>query len=314
MTFPPPRMAYDIDILHRSADRGSPGNHGWCFGLPPGIPPEHWPIDPITGYPQAHGFTLLIPEAYRVHGPEIVALSFFGPSDDHIETTRDVPGLKELVTDPASAQPTDPDLLPFWEAEHNAHPRLFRMPDRLASWFAVILLTRAEFDGPPCPPPPLIQSPLLSMNRLPPWLTIGHAAVSGTPHHDITRLRQAAEAGIGRLYGEIPDRDPAWHRALALNPRLTDPNAGKRPVDPWDGAASDYIQPDRLDENGELIIEAWVNDLTSNHIGGTMRPCQQVPRFSPFYIEFEEHLCGFNFGAGNAQLDFRDMKFDWACG
>ena len=33
------------------------------------------------------------------------------------------------------------------------------------------------------------------------------------------------------------------------------------------------------------------------------------PEFSPFYVEFEEY-----FGGGNAQLDFRDMKFDWACG
>jgi hypothetical protein len=27
-----------------------------------------------------------------------------------------------------------------------------------------------------------------------------------------------------------------------------------------------------------------------------------------------EDVGGCNFGGGNAQLDFRDMKFDWACG
>ena len=30
-------------------------------------------------------------------------------------------------------------------------------------------------------------------------------------------------------------------------------------------------------------------------------------------MEFEEYLGGYKFG-GNAQLDFRDMKFDWASG
>lgn len=38
-----------------------------------------------------------------------------------------------------------------------------------------------------------------------------------------------------------------------------------------------------------------------------MRPVQGVPEMSPFYVEFEEYLGGYNFGGGNAQLDFRDM-------
>lgn len=46
-----------------------------------------------------------------------------------------------------------------------------------------------------------------------------------------------------------------------------------------------------------------------------MQPVQAVPHFSPYYIGFEESLGGYNFGGGgNAQLDFKDMKFDWACG
>ena len=44
-----------------------------------------------------------------------------------------------------------------------------------------------------------------------------------------------------------------------------------------------------------------------------MYPVQGIPEFSPFYIEFEEVMGGCNFGGGNGQLDFRDMKFDWAC-
>jgi len=45
-----------------------------------------------------------------------------------------------------------------------------------------------------------------------------------------------------------------------------------------------------------------------------MRPVQNVPDFSPYYIGFEEEFGGYNFGGSNAQLDFRDMRFDWACG
>lgn len=29
---------------------------------------------------------------------------------------------------------------------------------------------------------------------------------------------------------------------------------------------------------------------------------------------FEEYLGGYNFGTGSGQLDFLNMKLDWACG
>ena len=59
----------------------------------------------------------------------------------------------------------------------------------------------------------------------------------------------------------------------------------------------------------------WAKGHKPNHIGGTMRPVQATPEFSPYYIGFEEYFGGYNFGAGgNAQLDFLEMKFDWACG
>jgi hypothetical protein len=72
--------AYDIDMLTRPADRALPEHKGWCFGLPPGISQQQWPLDPNSGYPLMHGFTLLLPEDYRVHGPDLVALSFFAVS------------------------------------------------------------------------------------------------------------------------------------------------------------------------------------------------------------------------------------------
>ncbi|WP_247771805.1 hypothetical protein [Bradyrhizobium sp. 192] len=70
-----PSRAYDLQMLGRPVDRAR--DQGWVFGLPPGITSAQWPLDPVTGYPLIHGFTLLLPEDYRVHGADIVALSFF---------------------------------------------------------------------------------------------------------------------------------------------------------------------------------------------------------------------------------------------
>nr|MDX8322507.1 hypothetical protein [Agrobacterium sp. rho-8.1] len=56
-------------------------------------------------------------------------------------------------------------------------------------------------------------------------------------------------------------------------------------------------------------IHDWAKDHKDAHIGGTMRPAQNIPAFSPYYIEFDEYFGGYNFGGGNAQLDFCDMKF-----
>ena len=36
--------------------------------------------------------------------------------------------------------------------------------------------------------------------------------------------------------------------------------------------------------------------------------------FGPHYTEFGQHFGGFNFGTGNAQLDFQNRIFHWACG
>ena len=66
---PLPTRAYNLELLHQE---GGPGeqSHGWCFGQPPGILPEQWPLDPLTGYPLVHGFTLRLPRDYRCHGAD----------------------------------------------------------------------------------------------------------------------------------------------------------------------------------------------------------------------------------------------------
>ena len=104
-----------------------------------------------------------------------------------------------------------------------------------------------------------------------------------------------------------------WHRALRWTVRETDPNAGLVPEEDFDGegTTSGYVDP--LDAKNDHEEREWVADLAPCHIGGTMRPAQNVPEMSPFRIGFEEWLGGYNFGAGNAQLDVQRMIFDWAC-
>ncbi|QDR42611.1 hypothetical protein FPJ25_01420, partial [Pseudomonas aeruginosa] len=144
--------AYDIEIVNDAAHAGE-ANHGWCFGLPPGIRPEQWPLDPDTGYPLMHGFTLLLPEDYRVHGPEIVALSFFSLAPDQNDGgPTSVDGIREMLIDPPAQPPAEAELRPFWEAGRNSHPRLHRMEDILGGAYALILLDAAEFSGAPCQP------------------------------------------------------------------------------------------------------------------------------------------------------------------
>ena len=67
-------MLIDLTLLPHPIRENIPRQQGWCFGLPPGITPEQWPLDPNNGFPLNHGFTLLLPEDYRIYGPEIVAL------------------------------------------------------------------------------------------------------------------------------------------------------------------------------------------------------------------------------------------------
>ena len=51
-----PSRAYDLQMLDRPADRQQ--DHGWVYGLSPGITSAQWPLDPVTGYPLMHGLPL----------------------------------------------------------------------------------------------------------------------------------------------------------------------------------------------------------------------------------------------------------------
>ena len=114
--------------------------------------------------------------------------------------------------------------------------------------------------------------------------------------------------------------EPIENRALAIKPRVRDENAGTAPREFYGegpaetGYCKPYYWEDAIVKPQNHREYDWAKNHGLNHIGGTMRPNQAVPAMSPFCIEFEEDFGGYNFGGGNAQLDFKDMKFDWACG
>ncbi|MBB5709230.1 hypothetical protein [Sphingomonas xinjiangensis] len=295
--------AYDIDVGPWRSGNPDRGEDGWAFGLPPGIAAEQWPLDPVTGYPLVHGFTLLLPQDYRVHGPDIVAVSFFAtPADSNdggAAPWNDA--VSALIAAPGNTPPGDPALLPWWERARLVHPRTARMEDILGYGYAAVLLTQAEYDGPSCPPPPPVDAP--NPAAAPAWLGEGAAV--------------AFERFSGRSpFVQVPPDPWSIHCPLRLIQRTDDPNAGIAPQDTWDNqdAENGYTARFFTDADGEWHPQPWSEGHAANHLGGTMQPCQATPAFSPYYIEFEEGLGGYNFGGGNAQLDLRDLKFDWACG
>lgn len=300
--------AYDISLGDWRDGEPDRDGDGWCFGLPPGLAPEAWPIDPNGGHPLVHGFTLRLPEDYRIHGPQVVALAFFAtPADDNDGGGRawrqDV---HDIIAVPAAEPPADPALRAWWDRARAVHPRTARMTDILDYHYAVVLLTEAEWTAPCTRPPGAIDDPRHAEARRPGWLGAGSAA---------------AYAAFERKAPPPIAGDPfLTHRPLALTPRANDPNAGKAPRETFDdsptetGYQSHFYWEDGIIEVAKWREHDWAKDHAQNHLGGTMRPIQAMPEFSPFYIGFEEEMGGFNFGSGNAQLDFRDMRFDWACG
>jgi len=294
-----PTKAYNIEMLHQSIRDGEARSHGWCFGLPPGIAPEQWPLDRCTGYPLVHGFTLLLPQDYRCHGPDIVALSFFSLALDHGEEWNTAVNVALEATE----APVDPELRRLWQIHQNPHPRLHYMDHDVSGDYAAILLTEAEFNGPLCQPPH--HEDLSRFGGVPPpkWLSKGSARAYWDANPEIRSVRD--------VLGQIPDQDLACNRAISWTPRM-DPNAGKTPMEIDGGSIAESGYQSRYDE--DYNEREWTADHSSNHIGGTMYPCQSVPDgFGPFYVEFEEGFGGYNFGCGNAQLDFQTMKFSWAC-
>ena len=290
--------------------RGTENYHGWCYGLPPGIRQNQWPLSPFDGHPMQPCFTLRIPGQYRAKGHDYIALSMF--ADQQHDEPREVRAVADYLAASTPDRPADPDWLPFWSYKQNRHPMEFRMKDVIDHNFAAIWLTAAELSGPLCQPPRFTGNPLLRANPPPPWISKGaaRAAFDFQVGH-FASVDEIAQKHWYRLFGHVPDIGHCAY-AIAASVREGDPNVGKPPRDthrhPDELGA--YVTPDS-DAAGPLDL---VRLSGRNHLGGTMFPSQWTPRFSPTYLEFEQHFGGFNFGGGNAQLDLETMTLQWACG
>jgi hypothetical protein len=311
MRLVPPTLAYNLELLKIPPARGTENDHGWCYGLPPGITQSQWPLSPFCGYPMQPGFTIRVPEQYRTQGPDFVALSLF--ADQQHDEPVEVEAIAEYFRADTQGRPDDPNLLPFWSYKQNRHPMEFWMAeDAMGRSFAAIWLTEAEFAGPLCQPPRLAGNPLLCQNPPPPWIEKGSArAVFELQIGSYDAIEEIEKKDWYRVFGQVPE---IGHRAYAIGVSLRegDPNVGKAPRDQHlhQNDMGDYVAPfSPASEPFDLK-----RLFGRNHFGGTMFPEQWTPKYSPTYLEFEEHFGGFNFGGGNAQLDLETMAFEWACG
>lgn len=235
---------------------------GWIGSAGPGIAPATWPRGSQTGLPMFHAITLLLPPEYRRRGPDLPAIAFFQGEGQFAEPLTATDGEDPFVVDVASAVD---------------HPTLGRRVDLIDGEFALVWLTRSEYDGGPAAPPPDPRRPG------------EHVADDEGPNawdtHEPTRL--------------------VW---LVDRP---DPNAGHAPVDAMAAATTPgYVTPFGAD----FRRLPWAAALAWSHLGGTAFPVQsQQDGFTPFYLELEE-LPGLNFGGGIAQVDLESDAFDWSCG
>ncbi|MEJ5865961.1 DUF7256 domain-containing protein [Pseudomonas farsensis] len=276
---------------------------GWSLGLPPGISQQQWPLSKHYGYPLRHAFTLKIPVQYRVQGEEYVALSLF--VDDQFEELSSSAAVEAFFASDLSDEPVrDPALLPFWEHRRARHPMRFDMVDILGTQYAAIWLTEAQFNGDICQPPALADNPLLGPP--PGWLQQSYAQYLG-----YDKVRNPGAPAFDWLPGDGPAAGIDSAFAISAQLREGDPNVGKPPRE-WEDDCKDSGYVPAFTEQGNALGLSQFDGR--NHLGGTMFPIQSYPQFSPFYLEFEEHFGGFNFGSGNAQLDLLKMELDWACG
>jgi hypothetical protein len=263
-----------------------------------------------------HAFTLRLPEDYRCHGPEIAGVSLFACCAEHSDGgTSPDEAILEAMT--AETPPQDARYRPFWDARSAAHPRLSRMEDILDDSFAAILLTEDELNGPLCAVPETRAAQSVSSHKKPGWLARGSGRDFFDGHVGASSVK--ANHWVYKTLGGVPEARLDWNRALRWSPRAVDPNAGKAPQDSFAGDKTAGYQQPHYYEGGGVKAEnfrkaEWTADHARDHIGGTMQPVQATPRFSPFYVEFEEYLGGHNFGGGNCQFDFLNMQLDWACG
>ncbi|MEN3346849.1 MAG: hypothetical protein V7632_484 [Bradyrhizobium sp.] len=216
MTLPAaPTLAYDLTLLKTPPQRGTDHDNGWCYGLPPGIRPEQWPLSPYDGFPMQHCFTLRLPVQYRARGEAYVALAMF--ADQQYDEPIEVDAVAKYLAAETVERPSEGNLLPYWSYRQNRHPTECRMKDIIDHNFAAIWLTEAEFAGPLCAPPELAGNPLLQINPPPRWIERGTArTVFEAQVGRIARVEELEQKYWYRLFGHVPE---VGHHAYGMRSR-----------------------------------------------------------------------------------------------
>ena len=138
MAFALPSRAYDLQMLDRPADRAR--DHGWVYGLPPGIGSEQWPYQTvaITGvespahrWPQMKvsdelpadaparlGQTVFTTQCMPCHRMKGAGVGELGPDlgqpmNPTQYMTRD--GLRALIRDPKSVRTWPQQIMPAFD-------------------------------------------------------------------------------------------------------------------------------------------------------------------------------------------------------
>lgn len=308
---PLPTSTFNVGVVSGLQPRGTPAPDGWCCGLPRGITPIQWPLSNKNGFPLEHHFTVRVPQAYRVKGPQYVALALFSETTYESDKAPAVHDLMDIIFDGRQLPDTvAPELQPFLDHLRHRHPMDFRSKDILDQTFAMIWLTEEEFQGAECEPlVPTVTAANADCER-PHWLTFSSVQqiFGWNGGEEFT-----GESFLQRLVGRKPS-GPWDLLLLKQTERHDDPNVGKRPVETYgleeyaDRNKDGYVEK-HSEAWGALGIEITYGEL---HFGGTASPCQAMPALTPFFIEFEESMGLLNFGGGNGQLDLISMQIDWA--
>ncbi|MGW8989886.1 hypothetical protein ACWGRF_08165 [Streptomyces zhihengii] len=221
-----------------------------------------------------HVITLELPEDYRRKGQGLVAVSFFH-ADDHVAD--DIEGVDELLagTVPTPEQAADPFLAAVAATAAARHPRQQDLQDLIGGAHALIWLTAEEFTAPRVDPPADIRPD---------------------------------DLGDEYSRGQNAWDDSAPEITVWIGERTGDPNTGIAPAEHGEGG---YVQA--WSSNDKDLDAFWPSVEGISHLGGTVMPCQTLPKgLTPYVFELEDGVGGVNFGGGNAQIDLESGVFDWA--
>jgi hypothetical protein len=133
------------------------GSAGWENGLPPSITPAQWPRHASNGLPLVHGFTIHVPEDYRVCGKDRVALSYFHPGEsESYHPKAPLSGRIKAIMDGGALEGTEGDDAFFRALVDHVRadkPNTQLFTDLLGHTHAIVWHADADLKATRCPRP-----------------------------------------------------------------------------------------------------------------------------------------------------------------